>query len=809
MTRGRGAAPEVPAAPGLVGLALALVPVLVLVLLALVTVGAPSAAGAATPSPQPPGAGVGADDEVGASTGGEAGDDAARAQVDLAVTDSGTGTVRAGEPLRLGLQVSAASAADLAGARVLVVARTTRLPDSAALQRWADGRGASRGDLLLADSSLTDLRAGDGGPSAPGGDASAPPSGDVSVEVVADPEVLSGLGGSWGPRGLTVEVVDASGERLAAARTFVTWLPDGWSPTSRTDVAVLVPFSAGPPSIAGGRVPPERLEDLVAPQGRLRRTLAVASAPGVSWQVDPAALGEPAVAAPRRDDTARPGEAGERGEGGGAPAEAPPPAESTGGEPDAGPSPEEVAAGWRADLAAQARGHDVSVLPYGSPDPVGLDTSGADELWELADARGDELAASLPGATSRLARTGADGLTPGAVTSLDDTGRRVVVLAPPTPRRSAEPDAAPSRSDVRVRARAGDPARAASVRVLQVAGPATQVLVAGTTGDASARPTPAVTSARVVAESAALARAAPAGADADLLLAPPAGWDVDPGAAAPVLATVLASPWVSPRTLGDLAARPAATTQRASAASGPASALPDDGVATVVSSLQRARAGASALTAPGPYLDAVEASAVSAVSAAWTDDLPAWWSGVEELSASATAIDRDVRVVEGSAITVLSAQVDLPVTVVNDLDRAVDVTVSLDSSSPRLQPGGEQPISGLGPGDRQRVLVPVRAVASGDVTAQVVLRADDGTPIGSPATLRVRVRADWESRGTAVAAGVVVLVLLVGVVRTVRRNRRRAAERRAEDGDAAGTPRESADGSLTEDLSVSTGREPS
>ncbi len=749
----------------------------------LLVVGGALAASAA-PAPgqaAPPSTGPRDDGDAGAGPGAA-----------LAVTDAGSGVLRAGEQLRLRLEVTSRSPAELAGARVVLVAGSAVLPDSASLQRWADGQGPSRGDLVLADASLSSLRTGG---SRPG----------VTAEVVADAQVLAGLGGSWGPRGLTVEVVDASGERLAAQRTFVTWLPPGWSPTSHTHLAVLVPLSAGPPDIGEAVVPPERLEELVAPDGRLRRTLAVATTPGASWQVDPAALGEPALRSPSPSAREDGGDDGGSDEGEGAQA----------------PDPGSPAASWREDLAAAAPAHDVSVLPFGDPDPVTLAGAGAESLLGLADARGEELAAALPGGTSRLARTASPTLTTGSVEALGDAGRGVVVLAPGRPADRAGERAGDRAGDraaavqgeggtrVDVRPRAGARSPAPPVRSLSVSGPATRALVAGTGPGGPQRPTPALTSARLVAESAALARRAPRGGGASMLLAPPAGWDVDPTAAVPVLDTVLRAPWVEPTSLTELAAQPAASTVRAPAVAAPTDAqLPREGLASVITALDRAASDAAVLSAPGAYVDAARASAVAAASSAWVRDLEGWRAGVEAYSEAASAIDDGVHVVPGSAVTVLSAQVDLPVTVVNDLDRAVDVTVSLDSSSPRLQPAGAQPIEGLAPGDRQRVLVPVRAVASGDVTAQVVLRADDGRQIGSPVELRVKVRADWESRGTAVAAGVVVLVLLLGVVRTVRRNRRRRAEASGP-GSGPTTPRGSGGGGATEDLSVSTRGGPS
>src|SRR5690606_41226491 len=70
--------------------------------------------------------------------------------------------------------------------------------------------------------------------------------------------------------------------------------------------------------------------------------------------------------------------------------------------------------------------------------------------------------------------------------------------------------------------------------------------------------------------------------------------------------------------------------------------------------------------------------------------------------------------------------------------------------------------------------VPVHAVGSGDVVVDVRLAAPDGSAIDEPTEIRVRVRADWETVGTAVVAGLLALLLVVGLVRTVRRGRRGA-----------------------------------
>ena len=69
--------------------------------------------------------------------------------------------------------------------------------------------------------------------------------------------------------------------------------------------------------------------------------------------------------------------------------------------------------------------------------------------------------------------------------------------------------------------------------------------------------------------------------------------------------------------------------------------------------------------------------------------------------------------------------------------------------------------------------VPVHAVGSGDVVVEVLLTTPEGSPIDDPVEIQVRVRADWETVGTAVVAGILVVMLVVGIIRTVRRARRR------------------------------------
>ncbi|WP_194948933.1 DUF6049 family protein [Actinomyces trachealis] len=124
-----------------------------------------------------------------------------------------------------------------------------------------------------------------------------------------------------------------------------------------------------------------------------------------------------------------------------------------------------------------------------------------------------------------------------------------------------------------------------------------------------------------------------------------------------------------------------------------------------------------------------------------------------------------------STVTLISEQANLPVRITSSLPQDATVQVMLTSSSTRLQSDG--PVSATIParGDAV-VMVPVKAVGAGEVLVTINVKAPDGSEVGAPATVHMLVHAEWESRGTRVVAVLLVLALVVGVFRTVRRGRR-------------------------------------
>jgi hypothetical protein len=196
-------------------------------------------------------------------------------------------------------------------------------------------------------------------------------------------------------------------------------------------------------------------------------------------------------------------------------------------------------------------------------------------------------------------------------------------------------------------------------------------------------------------------------------------------------------------------------------------------VRSVGSGLDAALTLAPVLTRPADVLDPVRRAAAGLTSQAWRTAPDDRAAAAEEFATRTAGLATAVRVLEGSTVNVLAEQAALPLTVVNELDQAVDVLLALQPRSPRLRVPDPVPVT-LAPGGRQSLTVPVEALANGNVEVLVRLLTPGGEPLGPVVPLQVRVRADWGSWATTVAGGVAVLLLVVGVLRTVRRARRGA-----------------------------------
>ena len=160
-------------------------------------------------------------------------------------------------------------------------------------------------------------------------------------------------------------------------------------------------------------------------------------------------------------------------------------------------------------------------------------------------------------------------------------------------------------------------------------------------------------------------------------------------------------------------------------------------------------------------------------SASWRADPRTRNAQVPAAEASGTNVTSSLAAVPSSTINVISSEAQLPVRITSSLNQDVTVQVYLVSNNKRLQVPRTTTVR-VPAHQQAKVTVPIQAVGSGDVGLRVQVLAADGTTVGTPTTVHMRVRADWEGRGTGIVVGVLVSIVVIGTVRTVRRGRRTA-----------------------------------
>ena len=177
------------------------------------------------------------------------------------------------------------------------------------------------------------------------------------------------------------------------------------------------------------------------------------------------------------------------------------------------------------------------------------------------------------------------------------------------------------------------------------------------------------------------------------------------------------------------------------------------------------------LASPTTQLEGVTQVVSTVTSTAWRDDPSGRQRALTADHQVGTRITQSLGAAPSSTINLIAQSADVPVRITSSLNQAATVQVRIFSSSTRLQP--LKPVTITVPARGGAVAsLPVSAVGSGDVNLTIHVLAPDGTVVGTPAILHMRVRANWESRGVRVGASALVILLVVGVVRTIRSGRR-------------------------------------
>ena len=611
-----------------------------------------------------------------------------------------------------------------------------------------------------------------------------------SLTVAAD-DLSLGQEDQWGPRGM--EVTASQGRNAVAQdRTLLVW--DTGEKAARSRVTALIPVTASAEDLTlltTGAEPPTdaQLADL---RRRITSLLALAG-DGVVLAVDPAlleALGvteEPpsaatpsASASPSANDTGN-ADGGEASPvpsaSAGPPTDSPSAAPSTPsataspsgpGQDSTGRSPGRVLT--RALTEALAAG-DVIALPWADIDVAGLTHLGESDL--LADAwkrTGDSRTVAV-GAPASLTWLAGD-LDSATLNALPESARTIVTA----------PGDLPVTEEMTY-----TPSQVTSVGSRTVLTPDTNLsdTLGGTlvTDESTNRLSDLDAVQLLRGETAIITRQAPAISRSIVMTLDRAdAATIDTKALAARLRALRESSWTSPQGLEALTAEAAA--QQDEGVKMHRADVPDQVIGdTELSSadMTAARATRDYLTSvtsilPDPRAAIGSASevVVRTASSVWRSDPAGRTDMAESARERGTAVTTGLTAVPSRTINLIASEANLPVRITSSLNQDATVVVRLLSGSARLQTVEDIPLTV--PADGQaNATVPVRAVGSGDVDLTIMLLAADGTAVGAPQTIHMRVHADWESRGTrAMGAGLAIL-LVGGIVRTVRRGRRTAA----------------------------------
>ena len=121
--------------------------------------------------------------------------------------------------------------------------------------------------------------------------------------------------------------------------------------------------------------------------------------------------------------------------------------------------------------------------------------------------------------------------------------------------------------------------------------------------------------------------------------------------------------------------------------------------------------------------------------------------------------------------TVLSNTAQVPVSVSNASDATVTIDVHVRSTSGIVQVDVPSQSVTIEPRSNVRITVPMTAVANGRTSLVATLVDPAGKTIGAPVSFPIEVQAQWEILTIVMFFGSVIVIMTIGILRTIRRRR--------------------------------------
>jgi hypothetical protein len=671
------------------------------------------------------------------STGGPARETGGAVAVPAAATDTAVLALGAVTPPVAGPGVTVTITGSL-------VARTTRLADPTvrvvqgstpvvtrgSVEAWTTSTAAPGGAEV---GSVRLGRAVDVGSSAP--------------FIITIPSGRLLLSRAFGIIPIAIQVRDAASSTNETTRTFV-----GWQRTKQYEpirLAVVAPVTLSPSAALFDTDPAARTaawKDELDPAARIGRILDGTDVDGpagpvpVTWAVDPGVLGVDSAAT---TGTATPGS----------------PGGSTATDPLV-----PIVAPLRTRLATGAGRHTLWALPQADPDLAATVAANPNDPTVAAEITAS---ASLSRELGLATTMGVAWPVDGSFEATREAGLRQAYAGIGLQAVVGSSSALPVTSGFTGQA----PRRTTSGLTLLAWDDGLSRLATQTTTPAEG----ALTTQRFVAETSAILAESP-GAARTFLVAMPRSVNPDVGALRQVLGTLAQTPWIQFVTTGELQQQAANQDPVGSTSKGSWSGYGDAQVdAARLSRITEQR------RTTGEIASVLGANGEAYRNQLWTmlDQLPSvrWRANPTErdrldglASEAATAATRGISVAPQTT-NFLADEGTLQVTVINDLGVDVDgVRLVLRPANPRLRIVSQPDPVQIAAGSRAVVPVRAEALAAGLVPVSAILTTGDGTPIGVPGTITVRANPPGYTF-YIVGGAVVLLILVLGIVRTLRRSR--------------------------------------
>ncbi|MBK4348735.1 DUF6049 family protein [Lacisediminihabitans changchengi] len=200
----------------------------------------------------------------------------------------------------------------------------------------------------------------------------------------------------------------------------------------------------------------------------------------------------------------------------------------------------------------------------------------------------------------------------------------------------------------------------------------------------------------------------------------------------------------------------------------------------------------SALDDPTVLSGPQRLSLLSTLSNEWLSLPDAWTAATKKYLKAAQKTAQSVRIADTGSQVFVSNNVNLNVAVTNELAYPVTVYVSVVSPNGAITVENPRVELRVEANSQSKALVPVTALANGDVTVRASLSSATNSPIGTVKFIDVDVQAGWETAATLVVVIGIVAVFGFGIYRNIakRRKKKRNPDDPADvsEGDPASVP---------------------